>query len=600
MVVEMTVKKEPSPDVSQNISEPTESGPSDQKQLLQYVDEDVPDLEVKEMPVEVDSNEINTRNVSIKDNSQSDSIGSDSPLSPLSDPQSPRSDSNSYSRKQETDAEAELSLVDTWAMDQDQLERNVVQQANEAMLDRENALDEKRLEKTINNKRHHQDKIRRLQQKLESRNVRISEKQKISEEIEKIKKVDIKALDEDIKDIEGRIRDRGVGQNQYSNREFGKIQDSVGQQPAKDIGKLPDESQHDYLVRTGKITPFSDTFMANPSLKNVINSDSKPEMSHQQLRLPGMELADLSDEDDSEIEPDETQDESESVSTLRKRRKITNEEEYHISGDESEDEDIESDAEDEEFLLSDVEVTSNKRKRSNAKDLKKAKKKEKEENDLNLIKGLDDGDERVYRVRLQNWLKKRRLYREKINKKKGIQTDKKDEREEWQKPHPIYKEFQLDEKFKVPGDIYTSLFDYQKTGVQWQWELYTQNVGGILSDEMGLGKTVQVVAFIAGLMYSGLLDKPALIVCPATVMKQWVNEFHRWWPALRVGILHSIGSGMDLKNEEKLEESLETSENGNLSLATVKRMNGANALINDIMGTGMLITTDFFILLLTI
>lgn len=66
MVVEMTVKKEPSPDVSQNISEPTESGPSDQKQLLQYVDEDVPDLEVKEMPVEVDSNEINTRNVSIK------------------------------------------------------------------------------------------------------------------------------------------------------------------------------------------------------------------------------------------------------------------------------------------------------------------------------------------------------------------------------------------------------------------------------------------------------------------------------------------------------------------------------------------------------
>ena len=34
-----------------------------------------------------------------------------------------------------------------------------------------------------------------------------------------------------------------------------------------------------------------------------------------------------------------------------------------------------------------------------------------------------------------------------------------------------------------------------------------------------------------------------LIVCPATVMQQWVREFHRFWPPFRVAILHSSGSG---------------------------------------------------------
>jgi DNA excision repair protein ERCC-6 len=39
-------------------------------------------------------------------------------------------------------------------------------------------------------------------------------------------------------------------------------------------------------------------------------------------------------------------------------------------------------------------------------------------------------------------------------------------------------------------------------------------------------------------------EKPVLVVCPATVLKQWVKEFHRWWPPIRVAILHSSGSGL--------------------------------------------------------
>ncbi len=35
---------------------------------------------------------------------------------------------------------------------------------------------------------------------------------------------------------------------------------------------------------------------------------------------------------------------------------------------------------------------------------------------------------------------------------------------------------------------------------------------------------------------------PVLIVCPATVLQQWVAEFHRWWPPFRVAILHGSGA----------------------------------------------------------
>lgn len=44
---------------------------------------------------------------------------------------------------------------------------------------------------------------------------------------------------------------------------------------------------------------------------------------------------------------------------------------------------------------------------------------------------------------------------------------------------------EFDGGFTVPGRIYGRLFDYQRTGVKWLWELHTQGAGGIIGDEMG-------------------------------------------------------------------------------------------------------------------
>lgn len=43
----------------------------------------------------------------------------------------------------------------------------------------------------------------------------------------------------------------------------------------------------------------------------------------------------------------------------------------------------------------------------------------------------------------------------------------------------------------------------------------------------GLGKTIQVISFLAGLHHSGLF-RPSLIVCPATVLRQWLRELRAW------------------------------------------------------------------------
>eukprot|EP00753_Platysulcus_tardus_P011292 PLAT3281.24.p1 GENE.PLAT3281.24~~PLAT3281.24.p1 ORF type:complete len:1228 (+),score=372.28 PLAT3281.24:378-3686(+) len=100
--------------------------------------------------------------------------------------------------------------------------------------------------------------------------------------------------------------------------------------------------------------------------------------------------------------------------------------------------------------------------------------------------------------------------------------------------------------FRLPLRIHSRLFDYQRRGVRWMWELHCQNVGGILGDEMGLGKTVQVAAFFGGLHASRLLVKPVLLLCPATVMGHWVREFHIWHPPLRVVLLHESGTARSL------------------------------------------------------
>lgn len=196
---------------------------------------------------------------------------------------------------------------------------------------------------------------------------------------------------------------------------------------------------------------------------------------------------------------------------------------------------------------------------------------------------FDDGNEKSYLARLSGWTQDRKKAREQQN---GDDVEKEDEGEldEWLRPHPTESDAVFSGGLRIPGDIFPSLFDYQKVGVQWLWELHVQNAGGIVGDEMGLGKTIQTIAFIAGLHHSGLLTKPVLIIAPATVLKQWANEFHLWWPPLRVSILHSSGSGMlNVQQEEDDDDLLENGRNVKRS----RNQTGASRVVKKVFDKGL-------------
>jgi len=89
----------------------------------------------------------------------------------------------------------------------------------------------------------------------------------------------------------------------------------------------------------------------------------------------------------------------------------------------------------------------------------------------------------------------------------------------------------------LPGDTYERLLPHQKTCLKWLWELHCQRAGGIIGDEMGLGKTVQVASFLCALHHSRMYS-PTIIVCPATMLRQWRRELRIWAPKLKPTILH--------------------------------------------------------------
>ncbi|HEY9688169.1 MAG TPA: SNF2-related protein [Coleofasciculaceae cyanobacterium] len=89
------------------------------------------------------------------------------------------------------------------------------------------------------------------------------------------------------------------------------------------------------------------------------------------------------------------------------------------------------------------------------------------------------------------------------------------------------------EEMPIPANVRAELRPYQKAGFNWLWFLYSYGLNGILADDMGLGKTLQALVV---LKHAKDVDgpMPTLIVCPTSVVYNWVNEINKFTPDLSV------------------------------------------------------------------
>jgi len=86
------------------------------------------------------------------------------------------------------------------------------------------------------------------------------------------------------------------------------------------------------------------------------------------------------------------------------------------------------------------------------------------------------------------------------------------------------------------------LRSYQHDGVAWLRFLESNGFCGLLAAEMGLGKTLQALAWIEmNRCNEEVRERPALVVCPTSLVDNWAEEAARFAPSLRVVTVSGSG-----------------------------------------------------------
>ncbi|MFO0551061.1 MAG: DEAD/DEAH box helicase [Polyangiaceae bacterium] len=101
---------------------------------------------------------------------------------------------------------------------------------------------------------------------------------------------------------------------------------------------------------------------------------------------------------------------------------------------------------------------------------------------------------------------------------------------------PLLREHDTLPEVELPRTVDGLVRPYQRLGARWLSFLTRAGLGGVLADDMGLGKTLQVLS---------VLKSPALVVCPRSVVHNWVAETRRFRPDLRTAVYEGPNRRLD-------------------------------------------------------
>lgn len=90
----------------------------------------------------------------------------------------------------------------------------------------------------------------------------------------------------------------------------------------------------------------------------------------------------------------------------------------------------------------------------------------------------------------------------------------------------------------TPAGFCGELRPYQVRGFSWLVFLRKRGIGACLADDMGLGKTIQVIALLLYEREFLKVEGPTLLICPTSVVGNWMREVERFAPSLKVFIHH--------------------------------------------------------------
>ncbi|KAM6515320.1 DNA repair protein rhp26 [Fusarium solani] len=174
--------------------------------------------------------------------------------------------------------------------DQNELERDITLQANAALMEADDKKDQNRIDKLQATKHRLQLQLDKEKKRLEKVGTNIYQSRNIQKEIAKLDD-EIQQVSSDISDFQARIEKR---------HQENAVEDSK-QAKSK---KLPGESNREFLIRTGKITPFAkiggprpagiegqlaDTILdaEEEAAAEQLDEEFAGPTSHQRLRRPG-------------------------------------------------------------------------------------------------------------------------------------------------------------------------------------------------------------------------------------------------------------------------------------------------------------------------